>query len=420
MKTAVLPFNLRGCLMGVVILEQFYEKLISKGRGSTAMRGLKSTSQEGGGVPMFSADFTSLFKAYLQCRKKKRLKRSAAEFEFNLEPALFALENNLRNRSYQPVQFIAFVVTVPRVREIFAAAFKDRVVHHLLYFYLLPVFEPKFIDDSYACRPGKGTHKAVKRLVYFLKINHAKKHQLYYLQADIASFFCSINHSILIKIIQKQTKNPDIIWLAQTIINFNCASNPIKYGQLSLFAEVPPEKSLFNARPGIGLPIGNLTSQFFANVYLNELDQYVKHTLKCKYYIRYVDDFIILADTPEKLLEIKQKIADFLKKRLALKLHPRKCIIKEIDDGIDFLGYFIKPTHVLVRKRVVVTFKKKLASFQNDNLPLEYKLACINSYYAHFRHANSYNLRKHLWEEHFGILKKDLMPVDDYRYFKLK
>jgi len=187
---------------------------------------------------------------------------------------------------------------------------------------------------------------------------------------------------------------------------------------------IPPQKSLFNAPLGHGLPIGNLTSQFFANIYLNELDQFVKHRLKCRYYIRYVDDFIILDKSKKNLHKLKQEITEFLQKKLSLKLHPKKWAVRNVNEGIDILGYFIKPNHILVRKRVVKNFKKKLFQFQSDlplnKVNLDFVLSCINSYYAHFMYANSYKLRKHLWEEHFGVLKALLEPVDDFRYFKLR
>lgn len=357
--------------------------------------------------------FQKLITAYYQCRKKKRLKYSSADFEFNLEKEIMCLERLLKSHTYQPLQFSVFVVTRPKIREIFAADFRDRVVHHLLYEFLLPVFEPKFIFDSYACRKDKGIHRAIGRLSDFCHKNP------YYLQADIKNFFCSIDHNILFSLIQKHIKNPDILWLAKTIIDYDCAKNPVKKGQLNLFSQVPAHKSLFNAPPGKGLPIGNLTSQFFANLYLNELDQFVKHSLKCRYYIRYVDDFIVLDKSEGKLYEIKQKIEEFLQQKLALELHHDKWKIENAEKGIDFLGYVIKRTHILVRKRVVKNLKKKLQRFQKDNADLKYVLSCINSYYAHFGHADSYKLRKHLWEEHFGALKNILRPVDDFKYFRI-
>ena len=240
------------------------------------------------------------------------------------------------------------------------------------------------------------------------------------MQADIKNFFCSIDHNILFKLIQKHVKNPQILWLSKTIINFDCAQNPVKKGQLSLFSQVPPHKSLFNAPTGRGLPIGNLTSQFFANLYLNELDQFVKNVLNCRYYIRYVDDFIILDENKERLLEIKKEIEKFLQQKLSLELHPDKWKIESVCKGMDFLGYVVKPTHILVRKRVIKNLKKKLFQFQQDQTDLNYILACVNSYFAHFQHADSYKLRKHLWQKYFGVLKKFLRPANDFKFFKLK
>jgi len=371
--------------------------------------------------------FQNLISAYYQCRKRKRLKSLPAKFEFCLEKEIIILEKLLKNHAWEPLPFSVFVVTAPKIREIFAADFRDRVIHHLLYNYVEPIFEQKFIFDSYACRKEKGTHRAVKQLSRFLKkITSNNRKKTFYLQADVENFFPSINHDILFNLIKKYVNNPYILWLAKTIIYHNCAENPVKKGQLYLFALVPPQKSLFNSPPGQGLPIGNLTSQFFANVYLNELDQFVKHRLKCKYYIRYVDDFVILDESKENLYKLKQEITEFLQEKLFLKLHPKKWVVRDINEGIDILGYIIKPNHILVRKRVVKNFKKKLFQFQND-LPsgivkLDFVLSCVNSYYAHFMHANSYKLRKHLWEKHFGILKNHFEPADPvrYNYFKIR
>ena len=376
-------------------------------------------------MPFYFFSFENLISAYYQCRKRKRLKPPSAKFEFCLEKEIIILEKLLKNYAWEPLPFSVFVVTAPKIREIFAADFHDRVIHHLLYNYALPIFEPKFIFDSYACRKGKGTHRAVERLCQFLKkITSNNKKKAFYLQADVENFFPSINYDILFNLIKKYINNPNILWLAKTIIYHNCAQNPVRKGQLYLFALVPPQKSLFNAPLDCGLPIGNLTSQFFANVYLNELDQFVKHRLKCKHYIRYVDDFVILDESQENLYKLKQEITEFLWQKLSLKLHPKKWAIRDVNEGIDILGYIIKPNHILVRKRVVKNFKKKLFQFQNDlpagKITLNFALSCVNSYYAHFMHANSYKLRKHLCKKHFGILKNHFRPVDDFKYFKLR
>lgn len=367
--------------------------------------------------------YKNLISAYYTCRMKKRLKHSSAEFEYKFEKEIIELEQQLKSRNYRPKSFCVFVVTEPKTREVFAASFRDRVVHHLLVNYLLPIFEPKFIFDSFACRENKGTHLAIERLSHFIKkITANNKKKAYFLQADIKNFFPSINHEILNSFIKRHIKNPDILWLVKVIIDFDCTENPIKKGQLSLFSQVPPHKSLFNAPKGTGLPIGNHTSQFFANIYLNELDQFIKHNLKCRYYVRYVDDFIILNESKEKLFQIKSEIENFLQKKLLLQLHPNKWMIQDTRDGIDALGYVIKPRYILARRRVIRSLKKKLKKFQqyeSNKIEMTYIVASVNSYYAHFRHANSYHLRKNLWNNHFGILKKYLKPMNNYEYFKL-
>ncbi|MGB2762513.1 MAG: reverse transcriptase/maturase family protein [Minisyncoccales bacterium] len=347
------------------------------------------------------------------------------------------LEEELQNHTWQPLPSTAFVVTEPKIREIFAADFRDRIVHHLLYNYLVPIWESKFIFDSYACRKGKGTHKAsVKRLYQFLrKITKNGRENAFCFQGDVKSFFTSINHDILYQLVQKYVKNPDILWLCKTIIYHDPTKNHIKRGQQNLFNKVPPDKSLFHIPKGQGLPIGNITSQFFANVYLNELDQFVKHHLKVKYYIRYVDDFVILRQNPEILKKWRKQIDQFLRKNLALKLHPKKQKIFPVNQGIDFLGYIIKLSHILNRKRVVKALKNKLWHFNQKilGMNLEHPIrlwtpelcqdfqkifGAVNSYYGMFKHANAYRLRRHIYEKHFDILKVYLIPANKkYSHF---
>lgn len=218
----------------------------------------------------------------------------------------------------------------------------------------------------------------------------------YYLQADIKSFFTSIEHQILYSLITKKIKNEEILWLARTIIYHDCARDvpPKIQSQPALFAKLPAEKSLFKVKKGQGLPIGNLTSQFLANVYLNQLDQFVKHKLKAKYYLRYVDDFIILSHNKNKLENFRQEISDFLLKRLKLNLHPKKQKISQIKNGIDFVGYFIKPDYVLIRRRVVGEYRYRLAKHLQK--PSKNWQQTPSSYFAHFKWANSWGLRKKL------------------------
>ena len=227
------------------------------------------------------------------------------------------LEEELKNRSYQPSRLIYFIVEKPKPREIFASDFRDRVVHHILVNCLEPIWEPKFIYDSYACRRGKGTHRAVMRIQNFTrKISLNGEKPAFFMKLDIKSFFVSIDRKILYNLIRKQVKNEKILWLAKVIIFYGCTKNFVFKGNEKLKKLIPYQKSLFQKEDsGKGLPIGNLTSQFFANVYLNELDQFVKHKLKVKYYLRYVDDFIILDTSPRRLENYIQRMNGFLKQK---------------------------------------------------------------------------------------------------------
>lgn len=377
--------------------------------------------------------FPNLLRAYYSCRKRKRDTEQAAQFETNLEVELIQLERELTNRTWKPSPSTAFVVTKPKIREIFAAPFRDRVVHHLLYSYLVPVWEPKFIHDSYACRIGKGTHRAtVERLPQFLRSVTANGHRsAHCFQGDIQSFFTAMSHDVLYRLIEKHVRHPDLLWLAKTIIFHDATKNHIKHGQRSLFSEVPQGKSLFHVPQRKGLPIGNITSQFFANVYLNELDQFVKHNLKAGRYMRYVDDFLIIHEDKALLNEWRKQIGCFLQEHLELTLHPRKQTIFPIHHGIDFLGYVVWTDHILNRKRVVRALKNKLWHFNNyitkqnldhpttlwtEELRTDFQAihSAINSYYGLFKHADTFHLRKHLYEKHFGVLQAYLLPADEH------
>jgi hypothetical protein len=235
-------------------------------------------------------------------------------------------------------------------------------------------------------------------------------------------------------------KKSDLIWLTHVILDHNPIDNFYFKGDPALLKQIPPHKTLFKAGRNKGLPIGNLTSQFSANVYLNELDQYVKRELKVKHYIRYVDDFVILSDDLDEIKRWRKQIDVFLQKRLRLRLHPDKDKYNSVYSGIDFVGYIVKCRYTLSRKRVVQNLKTKLHYFnqgkllvsQNQKLQvlplstpptkqeLEKMLAMVNSYYGHFKHANCYNLRRDLFENHFENLKEHLKPIDDnFSYFTL-
>ena len=371
--------------------------------------------------------FEKLYQAYLDCRRTKRKTVNALKFEWNLERNLFQLQKELETKSYKPGRSICFVVTEPSPREIFAASFRDRIVHHLLINEIENAGEKEFIFDTYSCRKKKGTHLAIKRLREFIrKVTENNTSEAFYLQLDISGFFMAIDQNILYslfkKLIIKQGKSltweEDILWLVKTIISHKPVENYIIKGNLVLFNLIPPRKSLFYAQPNKGLPIGNYSSQFFANLYLNELDQFMKRTLNCKYYVRYVDDFIILNRSKEKLKFLIGPINKFLQNNLDSKLNPSKTKLQPIDNGIDFLGYFVKPGYTLVRQKVVKRLKNKMYTLKE--IPDSKILATINSYYGHFRHAFSFNLRKDIYDNHSGNLRERFEPKLNYVSLNIK
>ncbi len=380
-----------------------------------------------------------IWNAYEDCRKRKKNTVNALKFELNREKNLVKLLYDLKSRRYKISRHICFIVTVPTPREIFAADFRDRIVHHLLYRELYEMIDVDLIADSYANRRGKGTHSAVSRLSKYIKEIKSETGGGFYLKLDVQSFFRSIDRSILFKILEDKllkkvsgyvfNSNHDDVWLQEVFwllkeIIFNDPTlNFIYKGNPALQKLIPPNKSLFYSG-GRGLPIGNLTSQFFANVYLNELDQFITKKLGFSKYLRYVDDFVIVSDDKEKLRSSIKPIDDFIRQRLNLKIHPHKICLQSVSLGIDYLGYFIKPTHSVIRQKVVSRFKNKLYKISHKESLLrdqvEQILPMINSYYGHFSHASSHNLRVALYKEHMLKLKERIVFDDKYNSASLK
>ncbi len=335
------------------------------------------------------------------------------------------MEKELKTHTYYPGRSICFVVTDPKPREIFAATFRDRIVHHILVNYLEPIWEPKFIDQSYSCRKGKGAHRALLDLRrYIRQVSHTAREKVYYLKIDIQSFFVSLRKDVLLDLIQKRVKNKEVLWLTKLVIFHNPTRNYYRKSPKSLFNLIPDHKSLFKVKPTQGLPIGNLTSQFFANVYLDPLDQFIKHKLKVKYYLRYVDDLLFLSQNKVQLVEWKNAINHFLDERLGLRLHPDKQVLREVREGIDFVGFVVKPDYVLMRQRIVHNLKNKLWRFnrnkeQIDQEKIAQMLSIVNSYYGQFKHAKTFSLRRKLYENNFDTLKNFLRPKDkNFNYFR--
>jgi retron-type reverse transcriptase len=372
--------------------------------------------------PLFALE--NIYRAFRQCRRGKRGTHNAMIFEQNLEENLVSLHEELTSGSYRPGSSVAFLVEKPKRREIFAADFRDRVVHHILVGYLEPQWERRFICDSYACRKGKGTHKGVERQRSFTrKVTANGTRRAWYLQLDIRGFFISIDRNILYERLAAKERDPAMLWLIHTLVFYEPAENcSLRRTRRSDFDKLPAHKTLFKAAPYCGLPIGNLTSQFFANVYLDALDQFVKHYLKVRYYVRYCDDFILLSEDKEVLKNREAEIKKFLWEKLRLKVNHRRWL-RPVSDGIDFLGYIVRPDYLLVRRRVVSACYERLPNCKfstPESLPnckfgtpecLTYSLAGVylwhqptletvyhqlNSYMGHFRKAAFFRLVQRL------------------------
>jgi hypothetical protein len=361
-------------------------------------------------VALFS--YENLYRHYLSCRSNKRNTINALRFEAHQELNLLALREALQMRTYRPAPSVCFVTKRPKLREIFAADFADRVVHHVLVGYLEQYWERVFIHDSYACRKGKGVHAAVERLQRFVRqVTANGQRRAWYLQLDIRNYFMRIDKGILWQLVAPHIADEDARWLTKLLVFHDCTEGHIVKGVPGELERVPAHKSLLRCEPHKGLPIGNLNSQFFANVYLNGLDQLVKHALKCRHYIRYCDDFVLLSPDRDQLVAWRSKIEDYLREALALELNPRERL-RPVSDGTDFLGYIVRRDYRLVRRRVVNACKVRLRAYREllvsehegtvtyrfDAAELDRLRATLSSYLGHFGRANAYKLWQSIWQ----------------------
>lgn len=350
-----------------------------------------------------------LFEAYHCCRKTKRNTINALAFEVDYEQNLIALWREINDGCYRPGRSIAFIIDKPVKREIFAADFRDRVVHHLIINTLNPLFEKEFICDSYACRQGRGTHFGIQRLDRFIRrCSRNYTADCYVLKLDIQGFFMAIDKRILwaklrafITKYYQQTDKDLLLTLCHKILANNPTKNCFIKGSRENWGDLPPDKSLFYSSPSCGLPIGNLTSQIFANVYLNAFDHFIKHDLNILYYGRYVDDFVLVHQDHDYLVSLISRIADFLKLELGLTLHPRKLYLQHYSKGVQFLGAIIKPNHIIIGKRAKGNFYQAIA--WHNAATVERKptreeqaafLCSMNSYLGIMSHYNTYKVRK--------------------------
>lgn len=265
------------------------------------------------------------FREFLKGKKKRK---DVNEFSLNFMDNILSLHGKLVSKMYKHGKYYAFKINDPKPRDIHKASVRDRIVHHAIYRILYPHFNKKFVYDSYSCRFEKGTHRAINRFRKLSRIvskNNTKT--VWVLKCDIRKFFASIDHKILKNILARNVKDKDIMWFLENVIDsFHTKDNR-----------------------RIGLPLGNVTSQIFINIYMNELDQYVKRKLKIKYFIRYADDFVILHADKNYLTNLIPQISEYLEKKLKLSLHPDKVYIKTLSSGVDFLGWIHFPYHRVLR-----------------------------------------------------------------------
>ncbi len=319
--------------------------------------------------------YENILLAFNKAKRGKTKRRYVKRFQRDLKENLTKLQEELINQTYQPCELKTFILRDPKTRKINKSAFRDRVVHHVLCNIISLIFEKSFIYDSHANQIGKGTLKAIQRFDKFKrKVSRNNTRECYVLKADVKHYFEEIDHQILIEIIRKRIKDEQVIWLIEKILSINKKTK--------------------------GMPLGNLTSQFFANLYLNELDTFVKHKLRAKYYIRYVDDFVILHESKEQLKKWKININNFLKEKLKIELHPSKSYVLRLSSGINFLGFRIFLHHKLIRKSNLKNFERKFNNlrilFDEGIIEKDKALESLEGWLAYCSYANTYRYRNYL------------------------
>lgn len=350
--------------------------------------------------------------SYLQARKNKRNTRNQLKFEIDQETNLYQLAKAICDRTYIPKPGIAFIIHKPVMREIFAADFSDRIIHHLIYRCIYPIIDRKLIHDTYSCRVGKGTLYGVHRAKKFMRsCSRNFSREAFVLKVDIEAYFMNMKHGIIYdKVVELLPEDKTgyfglsrdtlLYLLRQTIFNKVTENCRIK-GCKSDWAGLPPSKSLFNYADDTGLPIGNLTSQVFGNVYLYDLDHYVKKVLREKYYARYVDDMLFVHDDKDHLFGIIAAVQEQIS-AVGLRLHPKKIVMKPIEEGVPFLGHIIKPYRSYISNRTKNNFYQAIKNI-NKTMAVEPQFtwqqlceirATLNSYLGVMQHANTFNLRK--------------------------
>lgn len=345
--------------------------------------------------------FENLYQAYLSARKGKRYRDQVLQFTANLEDNLIQIQNELIYQTYKVGRYHEFFIYEPKKRLIMALPFRDRAVQWAVYRVINPILTKGYIADSFACIPGRGAQSAIKRLQYWMRREERKHGREYYLKLDVSKFFYRVNHTVILDILRRRFGNDEkLMWLFDLIVN----SEETPFG---LPAGYNPGEA--DRIYETGMPIGNLTSQMLANLYLNELDQFAKRELHIRCYIRYMDDIIVLFHSKPALHQYKAEIEEFLNTRLLLNLN-NKTALRPTTLGIDFVGYKVWSTHIKLRKSTARKMRKRLKfvrrKYEQGEMPLDKVHETMNSYYGIMKHCNSFNLRKKL-SETYVLRRKD-------------
>lgn len=313
------------------------------------------------------ASVDNILEAWREFVRGKRKRKDVQEFERNLMDNILALHRDLKAKTYTHSTYEAFSISDPKPRSIHKASVRDRLLHHAIYRLLYPFFDKTFVGSSYSCRRGKGNHKAYERFERFA--NHVSRNHtrtVWVLKCDVRKFFASIDQERLLRILERRIPDRDILWLLEKII-----------------------RSFESTKAGLGLPLGNLTSQLLVNIYMNEFDQFVKHTLKSKAYVRYADDFVLLSRDKAELERLLPRIETFLWDELRLTLHPDKVFIKTLASGVDFLGWVHFPDHRVVR----TTTKRRMYRRLEQT---EWNEQSVQSYLGLLSHGNAAKLQERI------------------------
>ncbi len=310
----------------------------------------------------------NLFIAWNEFVRGKKNKEDVALFALHLTENILTFHHDLKSRTYTHGDYQHFIICDPKRRDIHKASVRDRLLHHAIYRKLYPFFDTTFTPDSYSCRDNKGTHRALRRFdVFARKVSRNHTRTCWILKCDIRKFFASVDHDILLTILKQRIQDNNIVGLLENVIG-----------------------SFHSGVAGVGLPLGNLTSQLLVNIYMNEFDQYVKHTLKMKSYIRYADDFVFMAHDKEELEVVRKMCEAYLPHRLKLSLHPNKVFLTTLASGVDFLGWVHFPYHKVLR---TVTKRRMYRKVNGEN---------VASYIGLLSHGNAWRLGEEIKSLNFS------------------